>query len=68
MFLVPFDDVGDSEIEGLDHELPVRAPHEEEIRRLEVSMDDSQRMRLCERDAGLKDELHCLPMGRGRRC
>src|SRR5262245_5182837 len=48
-------DLRDSEIEDLDERRAVRAATEEEVRRLEVSMNDARRMRLSKRLARLKD-------------
>ena len=41
-------------------ELPVGAPHAEEVRRLEVAVDDAERVRLGDRLAGLEHEVDRL--------
>jgi hypothetical protein len=50
----------DAEVEHLDRELAVRAPDAEEVRRLEVAVDDAERVRVGDGLAGLKDELDRL--------
>jgi hypothetical protein len=48
---------------SLDRELPVGASHAEQVRGLEVPVNDSKRVRVSYGDASLKDELHRLVDG-----
>ena len=46
-------DLGDAEVEDLDQRGAVAAPHDEQVRRLEIAMDDTAGVRLGDRGAGL---------------
>ena len=50
----------DAEVEDLDARLPVGALGAEEVRGLEVAVDDAERVRLGDRLAGLEDEVDRL--------
>ncbi len=55
--------LGDAEVEHLDERTAVEPPRDEQVRRLEIAMDDACRVRLGERDACLH---HVLDGGRHR--
>ena len=61
-------DVGqlrDAEVEHLDEKLSVRAPNAEEVRGLQVAVDDPERVRVGDGLAGLKDEVDGQLDGQG---
>ena len=51
-------DLGDAEIEHLEHDAAARLTRHEQVRGLEIAVHDAERVRLGEGEAGVEDGLH----------